>query len=111
MSRGVTERQMTSDAVLAGSTDTEAYANDAALWRERGDERQECHFVYRCWNKRTGTAFGTSKTLSVPVRSPRARGRSHAGSSIRSSGAQSGVGVLRFPRAFQTPGTRDLWLG
>jgi hypothetical protein len=25
MSRGVTERQMTSDAVLAGSTDTEAY--------------------------------------------------------------------------------------
>jgi hypothetical protein len=38
------ESQMTSDAVLAGSTGTEADAN-AALWRERGDERQAWHLV------------------------------------------------------------------
>ena len=75
MSRSVREPQMTSDAVLAGFTHTGADAADAALCREHGDE---WHFAYRCWNRRTGAAFGTSKTLSVRVGSPRARGRSHA---------------------------------
>ena len=45
-------------------------------------------------NRRNAIACGTSKTLSVRVRSPRARGRSRAGSSIGSSSAPSGVGVL-----------------